>query len=102
MPELLWRMMNGIYQEPKIECQTATAAKDKTGPRTDKLMEEVLRRENLLRALKRVQRNKGAPGVDGMIELEGRNTVVFRPAPTFRDTLTRALPPPARWAGEDE
>lgn len=65
-PELLWRMMNGIYQEPRIERQAVTATKDKTGPRTDRLMEEVLRRENLFRALKRVQRNKGAPGIDGM------------------------------------
>jgi len=34
-PELLWRMMNGIYQEPRIERQAVTATKDKTGPRTD-------------------------------------------------------------------
>ena len=33
---------------------------------TEQLMEEVCDRENLLRAWKRVQRNKGGPGVDGM------------------------------------
>ena len=36
------------------------------GPQTHALMEEVLRRENLLNALKRVQSNKGAPGIDGV------------------------------------
>ena len=30
------------------------------------LMAQVLERENLIRALKQVQRNKGAPGLDGM------------------------------------
>jgi RNA-directed DNA polymerase len=34
--------------------------------RTDSLMEEVCQRDNLWQALKRVQANKGAPGVDGM------------------------------------
>jgi len=29
-------------------------------------MEIILERENMLRALKRVRQNKGAPGVDGM------------------------------------
>jgi len=29
-------------------------------------MAQVLERENLIRALKQVQRNKGAPGIDGM------------------------------------
>jgi RNA-directed DNA polymerase len=32
----------------------------------DRLMEEILERENLKEALKRVERNKGAAGVDGM------------------------------------
>jgi len=34
--------------------------------KTDSLMEEVCRRDNLWKALKRVQANKGSPGVDGM------------------------------------
>ena len=33
---------------------------------TEELMEEVCNRENLVRAWKRVRRNKGSPGVDGM------------------------------------
>jgi RNA-directed DNA polymerase len=33
---------------------------------TERLMEEVVERENLLEALKRVKANKGSPGVDGM------------------------------------
>ena len=32
----------------------------------EQLMEEVVERENLIKALKRVQGNKGSPGVDGM------------------------------------
>ena len=39
-------------------------AKSPTG--TASLMEEMCQRENLWKALKRVQANKGAPGVDGM------------------------------------
>ena len=45
----------------------ATAATDADAhPGTVSLLELVLERENLLRALKRVRRNKGSPGVDGM------------------------------------
>jgi group II intron reverse transcriptase/maturase len=42
------------------------AASEKSNPITATLMEEVVRRENLTVALKRVRTNKGSPGVDGM------------------------------------
>ena len=32
----------------------------------ESLMGQVLERENLIRALKQVRRNRGAPGIDGM------------------------------------
>jgi RNA-directed DNA polymerase len=45
-----------------------SAAKRGTESRTqtDSLMEEVCQRDNLWKALQRVQANQGAPGVDGM------------------------------------
>jgi RNA-directed DNA polymerase len=41
-------------------------ATKKAGDGTLELMEEVLRKENLMQAYERVRSNKGAPGVDGM------------------------------------
>ncbi len=47
--------------------ETPTAEKKSESPAsTDRLMERILGRENLSRALKRVRTNKGSPGVDGM------------------------------------
>jgi RNA-directed DNA polymerase len=52
------------------ERQAFAAAEENAQPEATKLLEEVLRRENLITALRRVQSNKGAPGVDGMTVLE--------------------------------
>ena len=46
--------------------QAVAARADTPGTETSRLMEEVLRRENLIRAYARVVQNGGAPGVDGM------------------------------------
>ena len=46
-------------------CQV-TAASERAKPIKAVVMEEVVRRENLKKALKRVCANKGSPGIDGM------------------------------------
>lgn len=46
--------------------QATSAATGNEGPGKDALMERVLERTNLQRALKRVRGNKGSPGIDGM------------------------------------
>jgi len=58
-------------EEGKV-CQVA-AASERTEPVKTVVMEEVVRRENLIKALKRVCANKGSPGIDGMTvdELKG-------------------------------
>lgn len=66
MPKGSWKWTSGTRQDTGRERQAASATKEQFVPQTDKLMEEVVRRDNLFRALKRVQSNKGSPGVDGM------------------------------------
>ncbi|MES1178820.1 MAG: hypothetical protein ABUL62_31145 [Myxococcales bacterium] len=46
------------------EAPTAIQGNERSG--TSGLLELVLRRENLQAALKRVKKNKGSPGIDGM------------------------------------
>jgi RNA-directed DNA polymerase len=59
----------GVAAPGEARGGAAEAAASITGPGADAtgaLMEEVLTRENLIRALKRVMGNKGAAGVDGV------------------------------------
>lgn len=54
-PEAVYRGTEAMAAKPCTE-----------SPAETRLMEEVVHRENLLKALKRVKANGGAPGVDGM------------------------------------
>lgn len=51
-------------QERSGEASAAASGNGRSG--TDHLMEKVVERDNLRRALKRVRANKGSPGIDGM------------------------------------
>ena len=59
----------GTESEASEERQAFTASTRKRAL-TDDLMERVCEKENLRRAYKRVQANKGAPGIDGMTVAE--------------------------------
>ena len=49
-----------------VELPMAENASESTATTSSQLMEEVCQRENMLQAYKRVKRNKGSPGVDGL------------------------------------
>ena len=57
---------DGIADDTGSVRQTRAAQSGPVGDGTMMLMEQVVRRENLLVAYRRVKRNGGAPGVDGM------------------------------------
>src|SRR5207244_6801804 len=55
-----------LHDALPIWCQTGTARGDASEDEALTLIEQVVRRENLVVAHARVVRNSGAPGVDGM------------------------------------
>lgn len=59
------RIGGGTAEDTGAVRQAVPASGEKAGEGAPGLMEEVLRRENLMAAYKRVVRNKGAGGVDG-------------------------------------
>ncbi len=66
MPEDSRKVAGGTGEKKEREHQASTAVTEKTQPGAMRLLEEVLRRENMLSAFRRVRSNKGAPGIDGM------------------------------------
>lgn len=65
-PEDSRKVAGGTGEKKEREHQASTAVKEKTQPEAERLLEEVLRRENMLKVLRRVRSNQGAPGIDGM------------------------------------
>jgi RNA-directed DNA polymerase len=65
-----------------------TTASERPEPLTAMLMEEVVREENLQRALKRVMENKGSPGIDGMT-VEALPGYLKEHWPRIREALLR-------------
>jgi len=60
------RVGDGIAESTGMARQACAGPTDTDGDKASLLMEEVVSRENLLLAYRRVKRNQGAPGVDGM------------------------------------
>lgn len=66
MPEPRRKEAAGSREHTVGVRQTSAAGKEEASSETTMLMEQVVGRENLKRALRRVIANKGAPGPDGM------------------------------------
>ena len=60
------RVAGGTRERKGWERQASAVGTEEPRPKAEGLLEEVLRRENLMEALKRVRSNRGAPGIDGM------------------------------------
>ncbi|NNN06183.1 MAG: group II intron reverse transcriptase/maturase [Elusimicrobia bacterium] len=87
----------GSRHEPGQVRQTSAAGKEEASSKTTTLMEQVVGRENLKRALRRVVSNKGAPGPDGMT-VEELTPFLKAHWPRLRGELleSRYVPKPVR------
>jgi RNA-directed DNA polymerase len=101
MPEDSRKAAGGTRENTVRERQAFAAAKENAQPEMTKLFEEVLRRENLIAALRRVQSNKGAPGVDGMT-VEALTPYLKTNWPRIREEFAeRRIHPRARPSGRN-
>jgi group II intron reverse transcriptase/maturase len=68
------------------EAWSAVRETERSGSDDPRLMERVVERSNVLKALKRVQKNKGGPGIDGMT-VEGLREHLRETWPVLREQL---------------
>ena len=69
MAEMPDSMPEGSGRNPReygVGASSAAAGRENPSPENEMLMEEVVESKNLMKAYRRVVRNKGAAGVDGM------------------------------------
>ncbi len=78
MPGQPWSDSGGTAKGTRHAQQADTVGKEYAGKWSPMTIEEVLRRENMQAALKRVIQNHGAPGVDGMTVDEMTPVLVAR------------------------
>lgn len=89
-PNLAGGTTGEAQSPPLVGAEPSMAARESESPAsTERLMEEVCERENLTRALKRVQSNKGSPGVDGMT-VQRLGDHLRESWPTIQDQLLSA------------
>ena len=81
-------MTGGTCENRDRERQAAVATEGNSSSKESDVMQEVMRRENLKQALKRVCANKGAAGVDGM-EVEALTPYLKEHWPTIREELLK-------------
>jgi RNA-directed DNA polymerase len=84
-------------RDKPMGASSATAGEDDTGPGTTQLMEAVVERSNMIKALRRVERNGGSAGVDGMT-VGGLRTFLKEQWPSIKGELLggRYKPKPVR------
>ena len=83
--ELPWKQ-RGNASARQRSGQASTASPEARRPGTERLMERVVDRSNMKAAWKRVRRNDGSPGVDGMTVVEAGPWLV-RHWPAIREQL---------------
>ncbi len=93
-PEDSRKSAGGTGRDSGRERQASAAGEGKTRPKAMELTEEVLRRENLFEALRRVRSNQGAPGVDGMT-VEALVPYLKENWPSIREELLQGTYKPA-------
>ncbi len=87
-PERNRKVGGGTAEDTTSARQALTARGDKANDEASLLIEEVLRRENMMKAHKRVVANGGAPGVDGIEDVKKLVETVMSDSWSFPDSST--------------